>query len=48
MKKSRRNKEKALNLVFACLLTLALLLFAGIPALNHASMIAQETQGDQR
>ena len=37
------KKEKVLNTVFACLLMLTLLIFAGIPAMEQAQALKQIT-----
>lgn len=40
------KKEKVLNTVFACLLMLTLLIFAGIPAMEQAQALKQITSSD--
>ena len=43
IKKINHRTEKILNTIFACLLMLTLLVFAGIPAMEQAQALKQIT-----
>ncbi len=47
LKDINMRKEKILNTVFACLLMLTLLVFAGIPAIEQAQALKQITTDNQ-
>lgn len=42
-KQTNPKKEKLLNTIFACLLMVTLLVFAGIPAIEQAQALKQLT-----
>jgi hypothetical protein len=42
----KAKKEKILNTVFACLLMLTLLVFAGIPAMEQAQALKELTSSE--